>query len=92
MERDDGGHMQFCGEMPNVSDGKSDQTLLKGMLQSTQIPKTKWSKISIDFMTDQPKSSRNCDSILVVVDIATKIIHMVPCSQGIIATNTTRLL
>ena len=43
-------------------------------------------------MTDLPKSSRNRDSILVVVDKATKMVHLAPCSKGINATNTTRLL
>ena len=47
---------------------KSDHTLSKGKLQSTEIPRTKWSEISIDFVTDLPKSSRNRDSILIVVD------------------------
>ena len=42
---------------------KSDHTLSKGKLQSTQILETKWSEISIDFVTDLLKSSRNRDSI-----------------------------
>ena len=71
---------------------KSDHTLSKGKLQSTQIPDTKWSEISIDFVTDLPKSSRNRDSILVVVGKATKMVHLVPCSTGINATDTARLL
>ena len=40
-------------------------------------------------MTDLPKSSRNRDSILVVVDKAT---NMAPCSKGITVTDTARLL
>ena len=71
---------------------KSDHTLSKGKLHATQIPETKWSEISIDFVTDLPKSSRNRDSILVVVDKATRMVHLVPCSKGIHATDTTRLL
>ena len=43
-------------------------------------------------MTDLPKSSRNRDSILVVVDKATKMVHLEPCSKGINATNIARLL
>ena len=71
---------------------KSDHTLSKGKLQSTQIPETKWSEISIDFVTDLPKSSRNRDNILVVVDKATRMVHMAPCNKGINATDTARLL
>ena len=71
---------------------KSDHTLSKGKLQSTQIPETKWSEISIDFVIDLPKSSRNRDSILVVVDKATRMVHLAPCSKDINATDTARLL
>ena len=43
-------------------------------------------------MTDLPKSSRNRDSILLVVNKATKMVHMAPCSKDINATNNARLL
>ena len=60
---------------------KSDYTLNKGKLQSTHIPETKWSEISINFITDLPMSSRNRDSLLVVVDKATRMVHLAPCSK-----------
>ena len=71
---------------------KSDHTLTKGKLQSALIPETKWSEICIDFMTDLRKSSRNSDSILVVVDKATRMVHLAPCSKGINANDNARLL
>ena len=71
---------------------KYHHTLSKGKLQSTRTPETKWSKISIDFVTDQTKSSRNRDNILVAVDKATKMVHMAPYSKSITITNTARLL
>ena len=70
----------------------SDHTLTRGKLQSTQSPETKWSEISIDFVTDLPKSSGNSDSILVVVDKATRRVHMAPCNKAINATDTAWLL
>ena len=82
----------FVENCPVCQMEKSDHTLSKGKLQSTQIPETKWSDISIDFVTDLPKSSRNRDSILVVVDKATRMVHLAPCSKGINATDTARLL
>ena len=71
---------------------KSDHTLSKGKLQSTHIPESKWSEISIDFITDLPVSSRNRDSVLMVVDKATRMVHLAPCSKSINATNTGKLL
>ena len=44
---------------------KSDRTLAKGKLQSTQIPENKWNEISIDFVTDLPLTANNRDTILV---------------------------
>ena len=71
---------------------KSDHTLAKGKLQSTHIPKTKWSEISIDFITDLPLTANNRDTILVTVDKATRMVHLAPCRKNITATGTAQLL
>ena len=71
---------------------KSDHTVAKGKLQSTQIPKTKWSKISIDFVTDLPTSANKKDTIIVTVDKATRMVHLAPCRKNITATGTAQLL
>ena len=67
---------------------KSDHTLAKGKLQSTQIPEAKWSEISIDFVTDLPLTANRCDTILVTVDKASRIVHLAPCRKNITATGT----
>ena len=58
---------QFVENCPVCQTEKSDHTLAKGKLQSTQIPETKWSEISIDFVTDLPTSANNKDTILVTL-------------------------
>ena len=75
-----------------MSDGKPDHTVAKGKVQATQIPETKWSEISIDFVTDLPTSANNKDTILVTVDKATRMVHLVSCRKNITATGTTQLL
>ena len=60
--------------------------------QSTYIPKSKWSEISIDSITDLPMSSRSHGSVLVIIDKATRMVHLAPCSQTINATDTGKLL
>ena len=48
---------------------KSDHTLSRGASCNRLISlKTKWSEISIHFITDLPMSSRSRDSVLVMVD------------------------
>ena len=70
---------------------KSDHILTCGQLQSSEIPKEKWQQISIDFITDLPKTSNGVDSIMIVIDKATRMTHTVPYSKTVIAAETTRL-
>ena len=70
---------QYVENHPVYQMEKSDHTVAKGKLQSTHIPKTKWSEISIDFITNLLMSSRNKDTILVIVDKVTRMVHLGPC-------------
>ena len=83
---------QFVENCPVCQMEKSDHTLAKGKLMSTQIPETKWSEISIDFVTDLPLSANKRDTILVTVDKATRMVHLAPCRKNITATGTAQLL
>ena len=69
---------------------KSDHILAKGKLMSTHIPESKWSEISIDFVTDLPPSATGRDSILVTVDKAPRMVHLAPCRKNITATQDHR--
>jgi len=52
-----------------------------GLLQPLPIPKWKWEVVTIDFITKLPQLSRQHESIMVVVDTLTKVVHFVPESQ-----------
>ena len=49
-----------------------------GLLQPLPIPEWKWEVVTIDFITKLPRSSRQHDSFMVVVDKLTKVAHFVP--------------
>ena len=83
---------QFLENCPVSQMEKSDHTVAKGKLQSTQVPENKWSEISIDFVTDLPLTANNRDTILVTVDKATHMVHLAPCRKNITATGTAQLL
>ena len=83
---------QYVENCPVCQMEKSDHTLAKGKLQSTRIPEKKRSEISIDFITDLPMSSGNEDTVLTVVDKATRMVHLLPCRKNITATATAKLL
>ena len=78
-----GGVRQFVENRPMCQMEKSEHTVAKGRLQSTQIPETKWSEISIDFIMDLPTSTNNKDTILVTVNKATRMVHLAPCRKNI---------
>ena len=49
----------------------------RGMLAPNRIPEHLWQCISVDLITELP-TSQGYDAILVIVDLFTKMIHLVP--------------
>ena len=70
---------------------KSDHTLTRGQLQNTEIPEEKWWQVSIDFITDLPETPSGVDSIMIAIDKATRMTHVIPCTKTIIAAQIAQL-
>jgi hypothetical protein len=49
-----------------------------GLLQPIPIPEWKWEVVTMDFITGLPRTSKQHDSIMVVVDKITKDTHFIP--------------
>jgi hypothetical protein len=49
-----------------------------------------WFSISMDFIIDLPPSS-SYDSILMMMDHLTKMVHLIPCTKVITSGGTTKL-
>jgi hypothetical protein len=49
-----------------------------GLLQPLPIPEWKWDVVTMDFITGFPRTSKQHDSIMVVVDKLTKAAHFIP--------------
>jgi hypothetical protein len=60
-----------------------------GLLQPLPIPEWKWEVISMDFITILPRSSKQNDSIMVVVDKLRKVTHFIPMKSTYKAINIT---
>jgi hypothetical protein len=58
-----------------------------GLLQPLPIPEKKWEVITINFITKLPRTTRQHDSIMVVVDKLTKDAHFVPIKKTHTPTN-----
>ena len=71
---------QLIAHCPICQISKTERVPYPGLLNPLQIPKTKWSEISLDFVEGLPKS-KGKDVILVVVDRLTKYAHFIPMSH-----------
>jgi hypothetical protein len=60
---------------------------LAGLLQPLSIQEKKWEMVTIDFITKFPRTIRQHDSIIVVVDKLTKNAHFVPVKMTHTTTN-----
>jgi len=75
MSKDVCKYVQSCDLCQRMKDGNLPPY---GLLQPLQIPEQPWSSISMDFISQLPRTSRGHDSITVFVDRLTKMIHLVP--------------
>ena len=57
---------------------KAEHLHLAGLLQPLPIPEWKWETISMDIITGLPRTKKNNDSIMVVVDMLSKAAHFIP--------------
>nr|GEW33512.1 putative reverse transcriptase domain-containing protein [Tanacetum cinerariifolium] len=52
-----------------------------GLLQQLEIPKWKWERIAMDFVTKLPRTSSGHDTIWVIMDRLTKSAHFLPMRE-----------
>ncbi|GKB21681.1 putative reverse transcriptase domain-containing protein [Tanacetum coccineum] len=52
-----------------------------GLLQQPEIPELKWEKITMDFVSELPRTPSGYDSIWVIVDQLTKSAHFLPMKK-----------
>lgn len=68
--------------LPCQSNKPSNQAPM-GLLQPLPIPEKKWSQVSMDLITQLPKSRSGFDAIFVVVDKLTKMVHFIPTTTNV---------
>jgi hypothetical protein len=75
MKKDVANYISKCMECQRV---KVEHRNPVGLLQPLPIPEKKWKVVTIDFITKIPRTTRQHDSIMVVVDKLKKTTHFVP--------------
>ena len=64
---------------------KPSQQRKMGLLQPLPIPERPWQSVSVDLITQLPRSKNGYDCIVVFVDRLTKMVHYVPCQTNVSA-------
>ena len=75
MKRDIANFVSQCLACEQVE--AKHQTAI-GLHQNLEAPKWKWERVTMDFLTRLPKTTKGHDSIGVIVDCLTKNAHFFP--------------
>jgi hypothetical protein len=75
MKREIAEYIARCMKCQKV---KAEHRHLAGLLQPLPIPEWKWEVVTMDFITGLPRTSKQHDSIMVVVGKLTKAVHFIP--------------
>ena len=70
---------------------KAEHVKMPGKLQPLDIPQMKWEFISMDFVVSLPTVQGGYNSIMVVVDMLTKVAHLIPVKTNFKALDIARL-
>jgi len=83
---------QYCAFCDVCKRVKASTQAPQGELLPLKVPEGKWLHISMDMVTDLPETIFGNDSILVVVDRFTKMVHLIPCTKDITSEELVHLL
>ena len=82
---------EYVGSCDACQHSKPNNAQPAGLLQPLPIPDFPWQHISMDLITQLPKTRDGWDSIFVVVDRLTKMIHIRPTTTDVTAPTLAQL-
>ena len=62
-----------------------------GLLQPMPIPNCKWESVGMDFIVGLPCTEAGYDSVLVVIDRLSKMVHLIPTTSTVTAAEVAKL-
>ena len=76
---------EYVSTCPTCQATKSSSRRPAGLLQPLPIPDKKWDQISMDLITQLPRTTAGKDCIFTIVDRLSKMVHLIPCQTAISA-------
>lgn len=76
---------QYVRTCEKCQRNKTRQSKPPGLLHSLPIPETRWTEISMDYITKLPVGPKGYNAIWVIVDRLTKRIMLIPCVEEMTA-------
>jgi transposase InsO family protein len=83
--------VQYVTSCDACQRNKPSQQSPMGLLQSLPIPHRPWSQVSLDLITQLPRTSAGNDAIVVFVDKVTKMVHYVATTTTVTASQLATL-
>src|SRR3954454_16558554 len=80
--------MKSCDSCQRI---KASQQSPTGLLQPLPIPSQPWEQVSMDFITQLPRTKSGFDAIVVFVDTFSKMVHLVPTRTTATAPDTVKI-
>ena len=87
MEKDIARFVKQC----NVCHLEKTKSQNSGLYTPLSMPEAPWEDVTLDFVVGLPRTQRNKDSIMVVVDRFSKMAHFVPCNKTMDASHVADL-
>ena len=89
MDKEIKNYVQSCIKCQS---NKASNRHSQGLLQALPVPQEPWEQVTMDLITQLPRTRRKNDAIVVFVDKLTKMTHLVPthtykCFRSTISTN-----
>jgi IS30 family transposase len=75
LKRDVAEYVAVCDTCQRV---KAEHQRPAGLLQPMKISEWKWKEVGMDFIVGLPRTQKGYDSIWVIVDRLTKVVHFIP--------------
>ncbi len=83
--------IQYVKVCPTCQKNRKPTHKPPGELQSLPVPRETWTSISMDFITGLPITKRGNNSIFVVVDRMSKMVHLIPTTNDVTASGGAQL-